>query len=349
MAAFWPANFPHMRSLFYPAHDEIELRDVPVPKPTPGEVLFRVAACGVCGSELETFKSRSPRRTPPLIMGHEFCGTVIEATDRAEEALVGRRFVSNALVVCGDCSSCRRGDTHLCVRRQIFGMHRPGAFAEFVALPARALLPWPDELPAEAACLAEPLANGVHVNNLTRHLSIDRALVIGAGPIGLMCQQALQALRGIAVMVCDLSPGRLAVAKKLGAAKTVCTRDSDVLKEIADWTDGAGVDLSVDAAGASVTKDLSITAIRPGGAAVWIGLHDDKMELSTYAITLPEKQVLGTYSAKQSELGEAIDLMVQKKVDVTSWTEIAPIENGAEVFRRMVKPGEKDLKAVLKF
>jgi threonine dehydrogenase-like Zn-dependent dehydrogenase len=338
-----------MRSLFYPAHDQLELRDVPMPQPAPGEVLFRVAACGICGSELESFKERSPRRPPPLILGHEFCGTVSGAADRANDSLVGRRFVSNSLVVCGECPSCRRGDTHLCLRRQLFGMHRPGAFAEFVALPAASLLPWPDELPAEAACLAEPLANGVHVTNLTRHLHVERALVIGAGPIGLMCQQALQALRGIPVMVCDLAPGRLAVAQKLGAARTVCSRETDVRKEIAAWTDGTGVDLVVDAVGAAATKELSLAALRPGGAAVWIGLHSDRMDLNTYAITLPEKQIFGTYSAKQSELAEALDLMVQRKVDVTSWTEIAPIERGVEAFHRMATPGERDLKAVLTF
>jgi L-iditol 2-dehydrogenase len=112
-------------------------------------------------------------------MGHEFCG-VREDT--------GAKVVSNSLVPCGECLRCRRGDTHLCGRRQIFGMHRLGAFAERVNVPARCLIPWPPNLPAEAACLAEPLANGVHIFNLIRSLAPRRVLVIGAGPIGLMCQ-----------------------------------------------------------------------------------------------------------------------------------------------------------------
>jgi len=338
-----------MRSLFYPAFDSLELRDVPMPKPAPGEVLLHVAACGICGSELESFKNHSPRRPPPLIMGHEFCGTATAAGDKAGESRIGRRFISNAVVACGDCASCRRGDTHLCVRRQIFGMHRPGAFGEFVGVPVGSLLPWPDELPAEAACMAEPLANGVHVTNLTRHLPIAKAVVFGAGPIGLMCQQALQAMRGIPVMVCDLSPGRLEVARNLGAARTVCSRDTDAKAAILEWTEGAGIDLTVDAVGTSQTKQLSLEALRPGGATVWIGLHTDRMQLDTYAVTLPERQIFGSYSATQDELACAIDLMMRRQVDVTSWTQLDPIESGVEAFHRVLKPRDEDLKAILTF
>jgi L-iditol 2-dehydrogenase len=338
-----------MRSLFYPAFDRLELRDVPPPQPAPGEVLLKVAAAGVCGSELESFKGHSPRRPPPLIMGHEFCGTVAAVTDGGDENLIGRRFVSNSLVSCGKCAACQRGDTHLCAQRQIFGMHRPGAFAEYAAVPTRVLLPWPDDLPATAACLAEPLANGVHIVNLTRHLAVERALIIGAGPIGLMCQQALQSMRGVKTMVCDLSAGRLAVAQRLGATHTVRSRENDVEREVARWTDELGVDLVVDAVGAAETKRLSLTALRPGGAAVWIGLHGDRMEINSYEVTLPERQILGTYSARMDELATALDLMTQKKVDVTSWTQSEPIAHGVEAFHRVLNPGDHDIKAILTF
>jgi L-iditol 2-dehydrogenase len=338
-----------MRSLFYPAFDQLELRDVPPPQPAPGEVLLKVAAAGICGSELESFKGHSPRRPPPLIMGHEFCGTVVAVTDGGDEKLIGRKFVSNSLVSCGTCAACERGDTHLCARRQIFGMHRPGAFAEYAAVPTRVLLPWPDTIPAAAACLAEPLANGVHIVNLTRHLAVERALIIGAGPIGLMCQQALQAMRGVKTMVCELSGGRLAVAQRLGATHTVRSHENDVAKEVARWTDDLGVDLVIDAVGAAETKRLSLAALRPGGAAVWIGLHGDRMEINSYEVTLPERQILGTYSARMDELATALDLMTQKKIDATSWTNPDSIEHGVEAFHRVLNPGEADIKAILTF
>jgi threonine dehydrogenase-like Zn-dependent dehydrogenase len=335
-----------MRALFYPAFDSLEIRDLPIPKPAPGEVLVRVAACGLCGSELETFKNRSPRRTPPLVMGHEFCGVVEEAGANVDDAWVGKRVVSNALVPCEKCPSCRRGDTHLCPHRQIFGMHRAGAFADFVSVPMQALLTWPKNLPAHAACLAEPLANGVHVVNLTRHLSAGKVLIIGAGPIGLMCQQAFQALRKSQTIVCDLSEGRLEIARRVGAAHTVHTKGEDAVAACLKWTDNEGVDLVIDAAGSAMTKRLSLEALRPGGAAVWLGLHQDHMELDTYKITLPEKFVFGTYSARKDELREALELIEQGRVDVTSWTESVPLENSVEVFHRMLRPAETDIKAI---
>jgi L-iditol 2-dehydrogenase len=335
-----------VKALFYPAFDQLEIRNVPMPEPAAHEVLLRVAACGLCGSELETFKNHSLRRQPPLVMGHEFCGTIAAVGPGGDETLVGRKCVSNSLIPCGRCVRCTRGDTHLCADRQIFGMHRGGAFAEYVRVPTRVLIPWPEELSAQAASLAEPLGNGVHIVNLTRHLPVRTALVIGAGPIGLMCQQALQAMRGVSTMVCDLSMGRLAVAQKLGAARVVSSKDEDVAAAALAWTDGEGVDLVVDAAGSAATKRLSLASLRPGGAAVWIGLHANTMELDSYGVTLPEKQIFGTYAAKIEELAEALELMRSGRVDVTSWTETVPLDQAVSAFHRMLAPSDSDLKAV---
>ena len=335
-----------MTALFYPDFEVLEVRDFPDPTASAGEVLLEVAACGLCGSELESVKNRSPRRPPPLIMGHEFCGRVIDVGSGVDGDLVGKKFVSNSLVSCGVCARCRRGDTHLCGARSLFGMHRPGAFGSKVAVPLQALIPWPDGLTASQACLAEPLANGIHVANLTRHVTVQSALVIGAGPIGLMCQQALTALRGVKVMSCDLSESRLAVAKNLGAERVVCSRNADVVAEVLAWTAQDGVDLVVDAAGSAATKRLSLACVRPGGAAVWIGLHSDEMPLKTYDISLPEKQVLGTYAAKKDELALALDLMRTGAVNVTSWVESIPLDQSPVAFYRMMNPGDNDLKAV---
>ena len=336
-----------MRVLRYPAFDQLERCEIDVAPPNPDEVQLRVAACGICGSELEAFKHHSPRRPPPLVMGHEFCGTIAARGSNVQDWAVGARVVSNSLVPCGRCVRCTRGDTHLCAHRQIFGMHRPGAFAEFVNVPARCLIPWPDNVPAESAALAEPLANGIHIVNLTRHLPVSTALVIGAGPIGLFCQQALQVLRGARVFVADLSPERLAVAKKLGAAGVLNPREQDVAKALADATDGEGADLTVDAVGGSITKKTSLDALRPGGTSVWIGLFENTISLDSYGITLPEKQVFGTYAAKIEELKTALDLMSTGKVDALSWVQRFSLDESDVAFRRMLAAQGTDLKAVI--
>jgi len=336
-----------MRVLNYPAFDQLELRDLDVTAPQPDEVRVRVAACGICGSELETFKNRSPRRAPPLVMGHEFCGTIAEAGAEVRDWKPGARVVSNSLVPCGRCVRCERGDTHLCAARQIFGMHRPGAFAEFVNVPARCLIPWPEKLPAEAAALAEPLANGIHVVNLTRHLPAATVLVIGAGPIGLFTQQALQVLRGSRVFVADLSPERLVAARKLGAAGVINSREQDPASAMLAATGGEGADIVVDAVGASVTKKTSLDALRPGGVTVWIGLHENALTFDSYNVTLPEKQVLGTYAAKLEELRQALDLMASGRVDALTWVKRFPLEEGVTAFRRMLAAKGDDIKAVI--
>lgn len=334
-----------MRALHYPAWDELVVTDRPRPDLAADEVLLRVAACGICGSELETFAACSPRRTPPWIMGHEFCGTVERVGAEVSSWQRGDRVVSNAVVPCGDCVRCQRGDATLCARRQVFGMHREGAFAEFVAVPDRCLIPWPEGLPAEAACLAEPLANGVHVVGLVAHRTPSRVVVIGAGPIGLMCQQAVQALLGATTIVSDRLPERLAVAERLGAERVAAP---EALAEIVhELTDGEGADLVVDAVGAAATKRQSLEVCRPGGAVVWIGLHGDAMTLDSYGVTLPEKTIYGTYAAHLHELEQALELMTQGRVDVQSWVQTAPLEAGADLFRRMLAPTGTDLKAVL--
>jgi len=336
-----------MRALHYPAFDDLEIRDVDFSTPGPDEVRLKVDACGICGSELESFKNHSPRRMPPLVMGHEFCGTITERGPDAGEWQIGARVVSHSIVHCGRCARCERGDTHLCAARQVFGMQRPGAFAEFVNVPARCLIPWPDNLPAESASLAEPLANGIHVTNLTRHLPAATVLVIGAGPIGLFCQQALQVLRGARVIVADLSAERLAVAKRLGAVRVINPREEDVAVIVASETDGEGADITVDAVGSAITKKASLDALRPGGGAVWIGLNENTLTLDSYAITLPEKLVFGSYAASLNELRHAIDLMAAGRIETLSWVQRFPLDEGVAAFRRMLAAKGNDIKAVL--
>jgi threonine dehydrogenase-like Zn-dependent dehydrogenase len=263
----------------------------------------------------------------------------------------------------------------LCAKRHVFGMHRGGAFAEYVSVPARILLPWPDGVPAEKACLAEPLGNGVHVTELVRFLQPQKVAVIGAGPIGLMCQIAMQELLAAQVMVTDLDKGREAVARRLGAVNLphplplptqhvqmppppapefIPTQsgppqqrgDINITEHLNKWTDGEGADVVIDAVGSAATKRQSLEWVRPGGAAVWIGLHGNEMQLETYGITLPEKFVYGTYAAKIEDLRVALDLMAAGKVETASWVSVASLDGGVEAFQEVLDG--KRVKVVLR-
>jgi L-iditol 2-dehydrogenase len=337
-----------MKALLYPAYDELEIAEQPVPTPGPGEALVRVAACGICGSELEAFKKRSPRRVPPLIMGHEFCGIVDSVGHGVSTVRPGERVVSHSLISCGRCSSCATGRIHLCVNRKIYGMQSGGAFAEYVAAPETTLIKWPDSVSAEAACLTEPLANGVHVANLVRGFDPASVAVIGAGAIGLFCQQALQSMLGCSVYVVDLIAERLAAATSLGARGTFNSASDDVVAAVQDVTAGLGADVVVDAVGAGITKRLSLALTRPGGATVWIGTHENSITIDSADITLNERHVMGSYAATMTELQFALDLITDGKVDAESWTKQYPLESGVAAFQTMLSAKGDDIKAILK-
>jgi threonine dehydrogenase-like Zn-dependent dehydrogenase len=340
-----------MRSLYYPDWNQLELRDFDPPEPAKGEVLIRVAACGVCGSEIETFVNRSPRRTPPLIMGHEFCGvveTIGQGVEESEALQRGSSVVSNAVLNCGRCVACENGRSNLCVERQIFGMHRPGAFAELVAAPADSLFRWPEGVSAEAACLAEPLGNGVHVSRLLRDVAPRVVLIVGAGSIGLMCMQAIKYRFPDAMfVVADVDTTRLDVAARLGADRIVKSGEDDLRSVLRSTVGHPHADVVVDAAGSAVTKQLSIESCRPGGTIVWIGLGEDTINLHSYDLTLNEKAVLGSYGATPSDMQEALRLMETGDVDVSSWVTTFKPSDWVQGFKRQLDPATRDVKAVL--
>ncbi len=336
-----------MKALHYPAWETLEISEKYQPKPAPDEVVLKVAACGICGSELETFKNRSRRRTPSLVMGHEFCGVIAETGTNVHDHKIGDSVVSNSVVSCGTCRCCARGRSHLCAERQIFGMHRPGAFAEYVSVPEQCLIGWPAGLPAESACLAEPLANGIHVANIISHTEPKTTLIFGAGPIGLMCQQAMQAKIGGTIIVVDLMSDRLEIAALLGADHVVNVSREDVVEFVNDVTHGEGVDLVIDSAGNQTTKKQSLGVCRPGGAVVWIGLLENAVKLDSYEVTLAEKTIFGSYAATLSELREAVHLLSSGSVDTKRWVQSFPLGNGVEAFQRMLAAQDKDIKAVL--
>jgi len=335
-----------MKALFYPDWGKLEIADVPQPTLSEQEVLLRVSNCGVCGSELETFRAQTRRRTPPLIMGHEFCGYIEEVRGPKSNWTEGQRVIAHALVHCGRCTPCLRRDTNLCVNRQIFGMHRPGAFAEYVAVPQQVLIPWPEGLPGTTAVLAEPLANGINVMRQSPAGRKSRVLVIGAGPIGLMCVFAAKQLHGSSVVVSDMIPERLNAARILGADKTVNIGLQDLLQETKEYWSGNAPELVIDAVGSAKTKLLSLELVENGGGVVWVGLHEDAMQLNSYALTLGQKSVSGSYSGSFDDLQQAALLLASEAMD-TSWTTQYPLEKGEAGFRDMLLGKGDKIKAVL--
>lgn len=336
-----------MKALFYPRHNQLEVSDQPIPAWEDHEVLIKVAACGICGSELETFRTQSPRRNPPLIMGHEFCGQITEVGPSVSGWKPGMRVVSNAVISCGKCDSCITGKTNLCQARQVFGMHRNGAFAEYVNVPASCLIPLPEGVSTRQACLTEPLANGIHLVKLSQHLPAARILIIGAGPLGLMALHAFKVMRNAEVFVADIRDERLVVASRLGAAGVINPNNQDLVETLHQQTERQPIDLVIDAVGSAETNISGLNVVKTGGALVVIGLYQNTKSLWSYEIVLGEKQVIGSYAATQEDLRDALNLIASGKIDMTSWVDYYSLEAGVEAFMNMLEPKASHIKSVL--
>ncbi len=197
-----------MQALVYLPSYELEVREVVPPQPRAGEVVVRVEAAGICGSDLHGVASRSPRREPPLIMGHELCGEVVAAGGAAGEHLIGTRVAVNPQVPCGDCFSCRSGRENVCAQRELIGGTRPGGFAELVSVPSRCVHPLSERLGAEVAVFCEPLATCVHALRLVSGSLVETAVVLGGGTLGVLSAQVLRLAGTRTIVVSELDEGR---------------------------------------------------------------------------------------------------------------------------------------------
>lgn len=335
-----------MKTLYYPTWQRLEIADLPRPIPGPDEVLLRVAACGICGSELDSFREKSARRTPPLIMGHEFCGEIVNAGSAVSGRHAHEQVIAHSVIHCGQCAACERGDTNLCESRQVFGMHRPGAFAEYVCVPERVLINWSAGLAAAHATLVEPLANGINALRQGKSGRHERVVVIGAGPIGLMCALAALRLYASDVLIADLIPERLDAAQRLGVLRTVNPSATDIVREVSRAWSGKGASHVIDAVGSARTKALALELAEAGGTVVWLGLKDNAIQIDSYSITLRQLMVAGSYAGSIADLKQAADLLTQQPPDL-SWVTTYPLDKGETAFYDMLEAQHGKIKGIL--
>lgn len=315
-----------MKALVYTGPHSLALQDVPMPVPGAGEVLIRVDAVGICGSDLHAYHGHDARRPAPLVLGHEAAGT-IAAGHRA-----GERVTVNPLVTCGRCPACEAGRSHLCPRRQILSMPpRPGAFAEYVCVPEGNLVPVPDGLSIERAALAEPLAVSYHAVNqgarlLGRPLSGARCVVLGGGAIGL----------GAALVLAMQGAGEIRLAEPNAERRAVVARGAPRVHAYAPGDDGEpgpdSADLILDAVGSRSTRVAASRLARPGAVIVHIGLLPGEEGLDIRKITLQEIVVSGSYCYTMQEFRDVVDALADGRLGDLDWLEQRPLSEGACAF-----------------
>src|SRR5215813_2599917 len=241
-----------MKALLLRSYRHLEVADLPTPEVGADEVLVRVSACGICGSDVHGYDGSTGRRIPPLVMGHEAAGVVERVGPGVRDFAAGERVTFDSTVSCGRCDFCRRGQINLCDNRTVLGVscgdyRRHGAFAEYVAVPSRILYKLPDNLPFAEAAMLEAIAVAMHGVALAEIAPNATALVIGAGMIGLLTLQALRAAGCSRVFIADIDQTRLNLAKQIGATTVLNSTDPGFLAQILELTNGQGVDVTIEA------------------------------------------------------------------------------------------------------
>jgi len=321
-----------MKALVYLGPRVMELQDAPDPQPGTGEVVIATTAAAVCGSDLHGFREASPRRIPPLIMGHEVVGAIDELGDGVDPDRIGARVVLSPILSCGTCEACRDGRTNVCPNGRLVGRELTGGFASRFAVPASAAVPIASSVPDDLATLTEPLANAVHVT--TRSVrSGDDVLVIGAGPIGvLMARMALeQGAR--TVYSTDPVPDRRAFASAQGATPL---EGGDPEAALRETTDGRGVDVVIDAAGFEATWALGFRVVRPGGRIEAVGLGTPTGTVDFFAIAGKEIQVTGSFAWTDEDFARALALIEAGAIDTSGWFTLMPLAEGQRAFEELV-------------
>lgn len=329
-----------MRSLTLTAYSQLEMTHDAAPSPQENEVVLRVAACGICGSDVHGYDGSSGRRIPPIVMGHEAAGVVDAVGSGVTRFRVGERVTFDSTVYCGACDFCRRGEVNLCDRREVVGVscgdyRRAGAFAELVVVPERIVYRLPDELGFAEAAMLEAVAVALHAVRLSEPETARTALVLGAGMIGLLTAQAARALGVQRVLVADIDESRLQMARELGFDEVLNATGEALAAAVMEATGGVGVDLALEAVGRDETVRAAIDCVRKGGRVTLIGNIQPEVRLPLQKVVTRQIRLQGS-AASAGEYPEAMELIAKGSIRVKPLiSAVVPLEQGPEWFARL--------------
>jgi L-iditol 2-dehydrogenase len=341
-----------VKALVLTSNNCLEFVDVREPEIGPDDVLVRVSACGICGSDVHGMDGSSGRRIPPVIMGHEAAGTVADTGNLVRDWKPGQRVTFDSTVYCGKCRYCRQGLVNLCDNRRVLGVscddyRQEGAFAEYLAVPGRILYPLPDGVSFVQGATVEPLSIAVHAVSLARPGPDSATVVIGCGVIGLLIIQVLRALGTLRVIAVDVDPYRLQRAVEMGAEASIRSDRDDPALTIASLTSGRGADVVFEAVGVNPTVNLATDVTRKGGTVVLVGNITPVVDLPLQKVVTRQLTINGS-AASCGEYPVAIGLIADGRVKVDAIVSaVAPLRDGPEWFARLRRGGEPLLKVVL--
>jgi L-gulonate 5-dehydrogenase len=285
---------------------KIAITERSIPEVKEDEVLIRVKAAGICGSDVHIYHGKNAFATYPRVVGHEFVGEITKAGTKVTTVQAGDRVVVDPVIACGHCYPCRVGRHNVCKSLTVLGVHRDGGYQEYVAVPAANAYKLPDSISWEIAAMIEPYSIAAQVLERGRLTAEDTVLICGAGPIGLILLQAAK-MRGARVAIMDIIERRLAWAKDMGADLVINAKNSDMVEEMKTFTNQEGANLIFEATGNVGILETCIHSIAsPAGRVVVLGFSTDLVKIPQVDIMSRELEIIGTRLNKH-KMPEVID------------------------------------------
>ncbi len=341
-----------MRAMLLSEYKKLELVDVDQPKVGPRDVLVAVRACGICGSDVHGYDGSSGRRIPPLVMGHEAAGVVVETGAEVTQYKLGDRITFDSMISCDDCEACAKGRNNLCQSRRVLGVscetyRQPGCFAEFVKVPEHIVYPIPESLSFEHAALVEPVSVAVHAVGLMDIEEGSTGVVVGTGMIGLLVVQALKVAGCARVIAVDVDDFKLQLAEELGATDLLNAKNVDVVAEVLKLTNEIGADVAIEVVGKTQPLQTAVDCVRLGGQVGLVGNLQAQVELPLQKVVTRELKLIGSCGSS-GEYPQCIELMASGKIQVAPLiSEVTSLERGPEFFDRLYGHEPELMKVVL--
>jgi (R,R)-butanediol dehydrogenase / meso-butanediol dehydrogenase / diacetyl reductase len=340
-----------MRAAMYYGNHKLEIEDIPEPSPGEGQVKVRVSRNGICGTDLHEYYDGPifiPPDQPhpltgkamPLVIGHEFSGTVTEVGPGVTDVNAGDRVTIEPVYRCGHCRPCKTGHYNLCTSVGFHGLMADGGMAEYTVVPQNQIHPLPDSIPLEMGALVEPMSVAYHADVLGEVRDQSRALIYGAGPIGIGLWFALRGMGLTEIDVVEPSPTRRNAIEALGA-RTLDPTALDVPELIADRTDGDGVDATFDAAGVAPAIESALECLRERRPLISVAIYDKPLTTPLINLVLRERRIQGTICYTGDDYRAVIALMAQGHYDTTGWVDTIPMSGVLEQGFEELRAGRK--------
>ncbi len=339
-----------MKALMYQGPKKLEVVDIPQPIPQKGELLLKIKACGICGSDVHGYLGITGRRLAPMVMGHEFSAEIADLGEETKLGFkIGDRVAIQPCVSCWQCDKCKEGYNNVCEHRNFMGvLDYNGAMTEYICVPEKQAYKLPDDISYNVGALIEALAVAYSAVKKAGNLEGKNVVIIGGGAIGQLVLMCVKAQKPKKVILSDLSEFRLSAAKKLGADATINPSVGDFTEELLNAFEGNKADVALEAVGIGPTVSQALGSIKSQGTCVWIGNSAKTIEVNMQQIVTGELKIYGSYLYTHEEFGEAIDFIHNNKLDLSALiSKEITLEEAPKMFEDLTTQTEKYLKCII--